>query len=90
MPRKKAKEKSDVKQEVKKELETKRVEPQEPRVKAATTTSMWNPVPDMGDVKPPEDSKALCECTHEKEMHYGPNKPWCNTPNCRCGEWKAL
>lgn len=60
-------------------------------VQSATTfNQMWTPSPDMGDIKPPPDKDFLCvDCGHKKEMHYGAAKEWCNTPNCRCLEWKS-
>lgn len=30
------------------------------------------------------------ECHHSQDMHYGSEKNWCNTPNCRCQAYKVV
>lgn len=49
----------------------------------------WTPKPDMGKIKPPPPGHTLCECLHQKETHYGPDRDWCNVGGCQCQEFKA-
>ncbi len=44
----------------------------------------YQPKPDMGDIKPPPESKTICKCGHEKEFHYGGQYGHCNRPSCQC------
>jgi hypothetical protein len=47
----------------------------------------WKPEPDMGNVQPPAPTNLLCkDCGHKGAMHYGGQKGWCNTQNCKCNE----
>lgn len=65
--------------------------PNTKKVEAATTyEKMWEPKPDMGGVEAPPEANLQCsDCKHIKAMHYGGDREWCNTPNCRCIEWKG-
>lgn len=47
----------------------------------------WKPSPDMGGNT--RDLTKCAECGHERSMHYEGEHDWCNTPNCRCGAWRA-
>ena len=45
---------------------------------------VWSAKPDMGAIKPPAESEAVCGCLHTKATHYGGPKGWCNTSGCSC------
>lgn len=60
--------------------------PQPKRFEAATTSAMWTPKPDMGNVKQPAGNCG--DCQHEKALHYGGPKNWCNRNGCACQELK--
>ncbi len=51
-------------------------------IKEAEKVAVYQPKPDMGNIKPP--SETICKCTHEKEFHYGGQYGHCNRPSCPC------
>lgn len=63
------------------------VEEKPKRFEAATTSQNWGAKPDMGGVKPP--NAGMCkDCPHERHLHYGGSKNWCNNPGCQCQSFK--
>jgi hypothetical protein len=47
----------------------------------------WEPKPDMGKIAPPSPAQKSGKCCdHEKGMHYGGSKGWCNAGGCVCQE----
>ncbi len=46
---------------------------------------IYTPKPDMGSVVSPDEASKVCDnCSHERRMHYGSERNWCNTSGCRC------
>ena len=50
---------------------------------------IFQPKPDMGAIKPPPAAEFKCNCSHEKKLHYGGAKDWCNVTGCKCQEFKS-
>lgn len=62
-------------------------EPVVDEIKNAATASLkeiFNPKPDMGPVKPPPVGELICNCGHEKKLHFGGPRGWCNKTGCNC------
>jgi hypothetical protein len=62
------------------------VKVEDKQVEDVKQSPVYVPKPDMGNIRPLSDNR--CNCSHEKETHYGGEKGHCNKTGCACLEFK--